>query len=96
MGSGLRHFEKYINFTRKGCGIIKHRTRSNLFFKQFLVSLDRHLLDVPQRQCNLCGKTQDVLLYCLEDAFVSILIVVWFVNRDLIPEHQKEFFQKRK
>ncbi len=95
MGSGLRHFEKFINFTRKGCGIIKHKTKPNLFFKQFLVSLDRHLLEDPQRQCNLCGKTQDVLLYCLEDAFVSILIVVWFVNRVLIPEKQEKNFPKK-
>ena len=91
---GLRHFEQYINFKRIGCGIIKHRTRFDLFFNQFSVSLDRHLCKEPQRQCNLCGKTQDVLLYCLEDAFVSILIVVWCVNRGLIPKNQEKFFKK--
>lgn len=91
---GLRHFEQYINFERIGCGIIKHRTRFDLFFNQFSVSLDRHLWKEPQRQCNLCGKTQDVLLYCLEDAFVSMLIVVWCVNRGLIPKNQGKYFSE--
>ncbi len=92
LGIGLRYFEMYINFNRKGCGIIKHRTIPDLFFDQFQVSLDRHLWQETQRQCNLCGKTQDVLLYCLEDAFVSMLIVVWCVNRNLIPENLKKLF----
>jgi len=90
---GLRHFEQYIGFNRIGCGILKHKTRFDLFFNQFTVSLDRHLWNEPQRTCYLCGKTQDVLLYCLEDAFVSLLIVVWFVNRNLIPNKYKEYFE---
>ena len=92
---GLRHFEQYINFERIGCGIIKHRTRFDLFFNQFSVSLDRHLWKEPQRECNLCKRTQDVLLYCLEDAFVSMLIVVWFVNRGLISKNQEKKFPKK-
>lgn len=95
MDVGLRHFEQYINFERIGCGIIKHRTRFDLFFNQFSVSLDRHLWKEPQRKCNLCGKTQDVLLYCLEDAFVSMLIVVWCVNRGLIPKNQEKNFLRK-
>ncbi len=90
---GLRHFEQYIGFNRISCGILKHKTRFDLFFDQFTVSLDRHLWNEPQRTCYLCDKIQDVLLYCLEDAFVSLLIVVWFVNRNLIPEKDKKYFE---
>jgi hypothetical protein len=81
-GEGLKHFEEYIDFKRSGCEFLKHDIPSQLFFKQAMLSLDHHLTQTPQRICGICNKNQDVLLYCLEDAFSSLLIHVYFMNRE--------------
>jgi len=42
------------------------------------ISLENHMLKKKQRECLMCTNPQDVLLYCLEDAFTPLLIYLWY------------------
>ncbi len=79
-GEGLGHFEHYLDFKRLSCGMLKHDFTGNTFFDLAEVSLDRLLSKEKLPICAICGLEQDVLLYCLEDAFSSLLIYVIFSN----------------
>ncbi len=81
-GEGLKHFEKFVNFTRKGCPMLKHNMSGDTFFNLSEVSLDSILSETNFPTCEMCKKEQDVLLYCLEDAFASLLIYVYFSNHE--------------
>jgi hypothetical protein len=89
--SGLHSFEERINFLRKYCGFIKdvhldiegvdRKQLAFLFPSQSMNSLVSRSNNRPQRTCGFCGKPQDVLLYCLEDVFISLLILAYYSNR---------------
>jgi hypothetical protein len=81
-GEGLKHFEKAFKFHREGCPMLKHEMTGGTFFNLAEVSLDHLLSDTPLPVCQMCQKKQDVLLYCLEDAFASLLIYILFSNKD--------------
>jgi len=90
-GVGLIDFENLIHFQRHACHMLKHKVlfeknSPNFFFDSALISLESHLKKKSPRLCQICNKPQDILLYCLEDAFVTILIFVWFFNRGILPE----------
>lgn len=51
-------------------------------------SFRNFLLDSEQHRCEDCDKSQDVLLYCLEDAIVSMLIYVWYeINKNKLESN---------
>ncbi|MHA1646489.1 MAG: hypothetical protein ACTSVL_02855 [Promethearchaeota archaeon] len=81
-GEGLKHFEKSINFKRYGCPVLKHGISGRIFFDLSEVSLDCLLNKKSAPECLICGKEQDVLLYCLEDAVSSLLIFVIYANQE--------------
>ncbi len=81
-GEGLKHFEKWIGFNRLACPMLKHEMSGPTFFNLAEVSLDQLLCKQPFSKCQMCQEDQDVLLYCLEDAFASLLIYVVFSNRE--------------
>jgi hypothetical protein len=88
---GLPAFENALHFQRTCCGFIKDvhlnisgRERKDfayLFPSQSMASLTFRSNNKAQRICRLCGKPQDVLLYCLEDVFLTLLILVFYANR---------------
>jgi hypothetical protein len=81
-GEGLKHFEEFIQFKRVGCSFLKHNITAQLFYEQAAISLDHQLMQIPQRTCGICHLEQDVLQYCLEDAFSSMLIYIYFQNHE--------------
>ena len=91
ISTGLNSFEKAIGFKRNYCGFIKDSKMGLLGLKRLhFVKLYRktHELSVAlryngrnQRTCKICGRIQDLLLYCLEDVFITILIYVYYSNR---------------
>jgi hypothetical protein len=81
-GEGLKHFEDFMNFQRKGCPFLKHDIKIQTFYQQSVISMDHHLTKTPQKTCQICEKEQDVFLYCLEDAFSCMLIYVYFKNHN--------------
>ena len=81
-GEGLKSFEDFIHFQRVGCPFLKHEIPIQAFYHETLLSLHNHLQKRPQRTCGICNKEQDVVLYCLEDAFSAILIEVYFANHE--------------
>ena len=83
-GEGLKHFEASIQFHREGCSVLKHNPSNVAFFQLCEVSLDRLLSKESDLNCLVCQKPQDVLLYCLEDAFSSLLAYVHYANH--MPE----------
>lgn len=83
-GEGLKHFEASIQFVREGCSVLKHNPSDVAFFQLCEVSLDRLLSKEADLNCLVCQKPQDVLLYCLEDAFSSLLAYVHYANH--MPE----------
>ncbi len=85
---GLKHFEEFIRFKRKACSFFKHDISIFLFTKQTFIYYDRVLTNKDLEKCEICKKPEDVMLYCLEDAFSSILIYVYFKNHE--PEMMKE------
>lgn len=87
--TGLDAFEECIGFERAGCKFLKHNKNLpnsvggnfiRYFFDLSLVSIHYHLYKKPQRKCWKCGKLQDVLLYCLEDSFTTLLAYVMCDN----------------
>ncbi len=85
---GLKHFEEFIRFKRKACSFFKHDISIYLFTKQTFIFYDRVLSNKELEKCEICKKPEDVMLYCLEDAFSSLLIYVYFKNHE--PEMMKE------
>ncbi|UYP47141.1 hypothetical protein NEF87_003426 [Candidatus Lokiarchaeum ossiferum] len=83
-GEGLKHFEKMIEFERKACPVLKHEMSGSTFFNLAEVSMDQLLCEQPLSVCGICHREQDVLLYCLEDAFSSLLIYIIFSNKEPI------------
>ncbi|MHA1745659.1 MAG: hypothetical protein ACTSWW_06645 [Promethearchaeota archaeon] len=79
-GEGLKHFEASIQFVREGCSVLKHNPSDVAFFQLCEVSLDHLLSKEADLNCLVCQKPQDVLLYCLEDAFSSLLAYVHYAN----------------
>nr|MDO8087406.1 hypothetical protein [Candidatus Sigynarchaeum springense] len=91
LGGKLSDFEELINFERVGCPFLKHakdvegagvqkKEIAFLFPKQAKLSIWNIADGKPARTCKLCGKEQDVFLYCLEDAIVTILIFLRAMN----------------
>ena len=85
---GLKHFEEFIRFKRKSCSFFKHDISIFLFTKQTFIFYDRLLNGKEIEKCEICKKPEDIMIYCLEDAFSSILIYVYFKNHE--PEMMKE------
>ena len=82
MHLAIKHFEDYLGFQRKGCPMLKHDISGNTFFNLSEISLDRILSKSILPTCAICNKEQDVILYCLEDAFASLLIYIYFSNHE--------------
>lgn len=71
-------------FSRQSCDFWKHkkdwfdyfdkRRAVTLISDQMFFSLARQAQGLPFRRCKICGKAQDVLLYCLEDALASFFL----------------------
>jgi len=84
----IHAFEQMIGFQRQGCMFIKHSKetvipRKNLaLLFPFQAKLSMWSLSAGNepRSCKLCGKPQDVFLYCLEDTFLTVLIHVYYHN----------------
>nr|MDO8118582.1 hypothetical protein [Candidatus Sigynarchaeota archaeon] len=51
-----------------------------LFPKQAKLSIWNLSDGKDPRACCLCDKTQDVFMYCVEDAFTTILIYLYYQN----------------
>jgi hypothetical protein len=81
-GEGLRHFEELIGFERIDCSFFKHDLHIHTLMNNTLFSMENHLAKLPQRTCNVCGLEEDVLFYCLEDSLSSLLIYIYFGNRE--------------
>jgi hypothetical protein len=62
---------------------IKRRDFAFLFPAQSITSLCLRQNTMDRRVCRICGKPQDVLMYCLEDVFVTLLIYVYYSNRGI-------------
>ncbi|MEX2680655.1 MAG: hypothetical protein Q6373_003595 [Candidatus Sigynarchaeota archaeon] len=91
LGGKLQDFEELVRFERTGCPFLKHakdlesagiqkKEIAFLFPKQAKLSIWNMADGKPARTCKLCGKEQDVFLYCLEDAIVTILIFLRAMN----------------
>ena len=75
-GTGIRYFERYVKFQRKGCEFLKHKINDITFFNEAYCSAILFQQKQPQRVCPICNAPQDIFLYCLEDAFSCLLIEV--------------------
>ncbi len=82
LGEGLIDFERFLDFHRLHCGVLKHDIPISTFYQLAILSMDHHFTKTLQRKCEICTKDQDVLCYCLEDAFSSMLIFVYFSNHE--------------
>lgn len=79
-GIGLSAFEEKIGHSRIACKFFKHDWHWKSYFRAMDWSYQNILFEKPPRICIDCQKPQDVLLYCLEDAFTSLLIYMWAQN----------------
>jgi hypothetical protein len=89
----LYEFEKMIGFQRQYCVFMKHakldiegverKHFAKILPDQSMISLGLRSADLPQHTCCLCSRPQDVLLYCLEDTFITLLIYAFYFNRNL-------------
>ncbi|WP_457556551.1 hypothetical protein [Candidatus Harpocratesius sp.] len=77
-GIGLSAFEDYFGYERIACKFFKHKWHWKSFFRAMNWSYRNLLLQSEHHICLDCHKTQNVLLYCLEDAFVSMMIFIWY------------------
>ncbi len=81
-------FEQMTGFKRSGCSFLKHAKEMELpkkdlaflFPKQARLSIWNLSDEKKPLACCLCDKTQDVFLYCVEDAFITILIFLYYRN----------------
>lgn len=84
-GASIHTFEEFIQFERKGCSFLKHAKEvkaagiekkeiAKLFPDQAKLSTWALAAGKAPRTCCLCGREQDVFMYCLEDAFSTTLI----------------------
>ncbi|GAB4313664.1 MAG: hypothetical protein Kow0069_14900 [Promethearchaeota archaeon] len=78
---GLGKFEKAVHFKRLACHFWKHKISEKALQAQMVEALRRGLAGQPYRTCKICEKPQDHFLYCLEDAFSSVLIYAYVRNR---------------
>jgi hypothetical protein len=94
-GASLLDFENVIQFKRAGCEFLKHakfmkaagvekKDLAFLFPKQAKLSIWNLADGKPPRQCRICGKEQDVFMYCLEDTFVTMLIFLHAKNHGFL------------
>ncbi|MHA1675137.1 MAG: hypothetical protein ACTSYI_16085 [Promethearchaeota archaeon] len=79
-GIGLGAFEDKVGYVRLACKFFKHKWHWKSYFRALEWSFRNYLIGAPSRVCGDCHHPQDVLLYCLEDALVSLLIHIWFEN----------------
>ncbi len=79
-GIGLGAFEEKVGYDRLACKFFKHKWHWKSYFRALEWSFRNYLTGDPSRVCGDCHRPQDVLLYCLEDALVSLLIHIWFEN----------------
>ena len=89
-GSSLAHFEAKIGYERSACAFFKHDWVWFSSFNAMEWSFRNFLLNEDQRICIDCHKKQDVILYCLEDALVSLFINCWYFN------HRKDIENEEK
>jgi hypothetical protein len=71
-------------FHRQSCGFWKHKQEWDAYYDkkeftkyigfQMFYSLARTVNNLPLQKCAICGKPQDILLYCLEDAISSFFL----------------------
>ncbi len=103
LGGKLQDFEELVHFERVGCPFLKHAKELQdagiqkkevafLFPKQAKLSIWNLSDGKHARTCTLCNKEQDVFLYCLEDAFVTILIFLHAINEE--AKEKKESAKK--
>ncbi|MHA1519751.1 MAG: hypothetical protein ACTSRK_06165 [Promethearchaeota archaeon] len=83
-GMGLGAFEEKVGYKRLACKFFKHKWHWKSYFRALEWSFRNFLTEDPPKVCGDCHHPQDVLLYCLEDALVSLFIHVWYEN------HKKE------
>ncbi|MHA1731834.1 MAG: HEAT repeat domain-containing protein [Promethearchaeota archaeon] len=89
MYTGLGRFEKAVHFKRLACHFWKHKISEDALLGQMTTSILEGLGEKNYRKCLICEKAQDHFLYCLEDAFVSLLIYVYVKNRFNIQPRRK-------
>lgn len=89
-GRSLAHFESKIGFERAACAFFKHEWIWFSCFNAMEWSFRNYLTGKEQRTCLDCQKEQDVLLYCLEDALVSLFICIWYKNheQEILPSNE--------
>ena len=87
-GIGLGAFEDKVGYNRLACKFFKHVWYWKSYFRALEWSFRNYLTENSPRVCGDCHHPQDVLLYCLEDALVSLLIYIWYENHkiDIDPE----------
>jgi hypothetical protein len=94
--ASLGEFESLIDFKRTGCPFLKHsktlapagiskKDVAFLFPKQAKLCIWALSDGYRARECKICGKDQDLFMYCLEDAFVTALIYLHATNRGMVP-----------
>lgn len=90
--------EVKTRFQRASCCFIKHsrqvadgRTAVSIFPKEARLSLWDLASGEPLAACALCGKPQDLYLYCLEDCFASLLILILCLSVDLNDQPKKNW-----
>ena len=78
----LYHFQQKFGFKPIACTFIKHskefpglpkRDLAMMWAKQAKIAVTRESNGKPPRTCGICGRPQDVFLYCLEDAITTLL-----------------------
>ncbi|MBD3188911.1 hypothetical protein GF325_18940 [Candidatus Bathyarchaeota archaeon] len=81
----LHDFQDCVGFQTRACTFLKHARDFPELPKKKLVFLWPHQAKIcithaskgePFRRCTLCEKPQDMFLYCLEDAFTTVLVHV--------------------
>lgn len=76
-GCGLGHFEELFGYKRLACKFFKHNWHWKSYFRAMDWSYYNLLTHKPPRICTDCHHPQDVILYCMEDAIVSLFIHMW-------------------
>ncbi|MHA1679529.1 MAG: hypothetical protein ACTSUE_00880 [Promethearchaeota archaeon] len=85
----LNAFQKCIGFKPAACTFIKHakeypvlsqKTLALMWPQQAKICTTRVAEGKPVRTCIVCGRPQDIYLYCLEDSITTMLIYASFIS----------------
>lgn len=89
--SGLGQFEKVVHFKRHACCFWKHKISEEALLAQMIHAIQIGMTSHEYRVCLICANPQDHFLYCLEDAFISLLIFAYVKNRFTIEPRGGSF-----